>query len=71
MNLLKKIDQVDSVLPADGWRPARRGEDSIIRRQERQAGGRNHWSYIIRHYSFFIWEEQPHNLNINSVLESN
>jgi hypothetical protein len=24
------MDQVDSVLPADGWRPARRGKDTVV-----------------------------------------
>jgi hypothetical protein len=41
MNLLSIIDQVDSVLPADGWRPG-------------TPRGEYHLPYIICHFSFFI-----------------
>ena len=35
MNLFTEIDQVDSVLSADGWRPARRAENSMTDRRNR------------------------------------
>src|SRR5258708_735522 len=33
------MDQVDSVLPADGWRPARRGKDSVVKRMNQDSVG--------------------------------
>ncbi len=57
MNLFTEIDQVDSVLSADGWRPARRAENSTPDgrgrgRRQRQENGKNR--FVIGHFTFVI-----------------
>ena len=55
MNLFTEIDQVDSVLSADGWRPARRAENSMTDGRSRSRGGRKaDLSLVISHLSFAI-----------------
>ena len=60
MNLFTEVDQVDSVLSADGWRPARRAENSTAgreqaHRREGQKQGED-LSLVISHLSFVISE---------------